>query len=200
MSRKAPREFLAAVMGEVYTLHFVPSFKHAKHYTGWAAEGRVPRRVVSHALGRGANLTKQQIEAGGTWVVADVEPGTHDRETQLKERGASRRCRVCKAERAIEAGRITPEQAMEQWVSASEYERGLLRQLFGLEPEAKPDLPPAKAFRPRPAPKPATPEQLAEMDALVDELCKQWRAELEEQPPSPKAQADSEHDWEMEAG
>ena len=75
MSRKAPREFLATVLGEVYTLHFVPSFKHAKHYTGWAAEGRVPRRVVSHALGRGANLTKQQIEAGGTWVVADVEPG-----------------------------------------------------------------------------------------------------------------------------
>ena len=141
MSRKAPREFLATVMGEVYTLHFVPSFKHAKHYTGWAAEGRVPRRVLSHALGRGANLTKQQIEAGGTWVVADVEPGTHDRETQLKERGASRRCRVCKAQRAIEAGRITPEQAMEQWASASVYERGLLRQLFGLAPEAKPDLP-----------------------------------------------------------
>ena len=89
---------------------------------------------------------------------------------------------------------------MEQWASASVYERGLLRQLFGLEPEAKPDLPPAKAFRPRPAPKPATPEQLAEMDALVDELCKQWRAELEEQSPSPKAQADSEHEWEMEAG
>ncbi len=34
MSRKAPREFLATVMGEVYTLHFVPSFKHAKHCTG----------------------------------------------------------------------------------------------------------------------------------------------------------------------
>jgi hypothetical protein len=34
MSRKAPREFLATVLGEVYTLHFVPSFKHAKHYTG----------------------------------------------------------------------------------------------------------------------------------------------------------------------
>ena len=38
MSRKAPREFFATVIGEVYTLHFVPSFKHAKHYTGWAAE------------------------------------------------------------------------------------------------------------------------------------------------------------------
>jgi hypothetical protein len=38
------------------------------------------------------------------------------------------------------------------------------------------------------------------MDAVVDELCRQWRAELEEQSPSPKAQADSENEWEMEAG
>jgi hypothetical protein len=36
-----------------------------------------------------------QYEAGGTFILVSVEPGTRDRETQLKERGASRHCAVC---------------------------------------------------------------------------------------------------------
>jgi hypothetical protein len=36
-----------------------------------------------------------QHQAGGTFILVSVEPGTRDRETQLKERGASRRCGIC---------------------------------------------------------------------------------------------------------
>ena len=89
MSRSAP-SWLATVPGAVYTLHFWPPYgdpevQHAGHYTGWAEDGRLNRRLVDHALGRGARLTQLQREAGGSWVVADVERGvTRDREHQLK--------------------------------------------------------------------------------------------------------------------
>jgi hypothetical protein len=39
-----------------------------------------------------------QLARGGSWRLAAVEPGTRDREAQLKERGASRRCEICKTE------------------------------------------------------------------------------------------------------
>ena len=68
-------------------------------------------------------------------MVADVEPGTRDRETQLKERGASRRCSVCKTTRAIEAGEITKEEALAQWETARPADRAVLREIFGMEPE-----------------------------------------------------------------
>ena len=123
MSRSTP-SWLSTVPGEVYTLHFWPPYgdpevQVAGHYTGWAQEGKLPYRLTDHALGRGARLTQVQREAGGTWVVADVEPGTRDRETQLKERGASRRCSVCKTVRDIEAGEITKEEALAKWETAT---------------------------------------------------------------------------------
>jgi hypothetical protein len=82
MSRSAP-SWLATTLGQVYTLHFWPPYgdpdvQQAKHYTGWAEEGRLARRLTDHALGRGARLTQVQRQAGGTWVVADVQQGTRD--------------------------------------------------------------------------------------------------------------------------
>ena len=99
MSRSAP-SWLATQLGDVYTLHFWPPYgdpegQRAGHYTGWAREGGLGSRLVDHVLGRGARLTQVQLGAGGSWVLADVESGvTRDRETQLKERSASRRCSV----------------------------------------------------------------------------------------------------------
>lgn len=193
MSRSAP-SWLAMTPGEVYTLHFWPPYgdpevQLAKHYTGWAEEGRLARRLTDHALGRGARLTQVQREAGGTWVVADVQQGTRDREQQLKERGAARRCNVCRASRDIESGKLTKEQALAQWENATDYERSLLREIFGMEPEA-----------PKPAPVPvrqmtraSEPEPLTitpEVDALVDALIESWT--------SPKAEPALE--TEIEAG
>jgi hypothetical protein len=173
---------LATVLGDAYTLHFWPPYgdpevQQAGHYTGWAQEGRLRRRLVDHVLGRGARLTQVQREAGGTWVVADVERGvTRDRETQLKERGAARRCSVCKAARDIEAGRVTKDEALAKWPDASPAERSILRKIFGLEPEPARAPEPVREFVPAPRPEPVA-EIPPDIDALVDVLVAGWKAE-----------------------
>jgi hypothetical protein len=203
MSRRGVPSGLAWQVGDVYTLHLWPPFgkpgvQQSGHYTGWALEGRLPYRLTDHALGRGARLTQLQRKAGGSWVLADVERGvTRDREHQLKYRGASRRCGVCRAERDVESGQITAGQALERagWDRATDYERGLLLEIFGLEA-----APPNLASRERlPDPEPieqrfpgeATPEQIAEMDGLVDGLVAQWTADPEgpEAGPEPELEA-----------
>jgi len=100
MSRHAPKGPPARERGWVYTLHLDPPLEHAKHYTGWKkdVEGQekdIEHRLAEHEAGRGARLTQIQLQRGGTWRLAGVDPGTRDRETQLKERGASRRCPIC---------------------------------------------------------------------------------------------------------
>jgi predicted GIY-YIG superfamily endonuclease len=112
MSRRAPTGPPATEQGTVYTLHFDPPYppgaaggaQVAKHYTGFATD--LDARLADHAAGKGARLTQVQLAAGGTWRLAATEPGTRDRETQLKERGASRRCPICKvqAQHEPEAG------------------------------------------------------------------------------------------------
>ena len=167
MSRRGAPSGLAWQVGDVYTLHLWPPFgtpgvQQSGHYTGWALEGRLPYRLTDHALGRGARLTQLQREAGGSWVLANVEHGvTKDREHQLKYRGASRRCEVCRAERDVEPGRISNEQALERagWDRATDYQRGLLLEIFELE-AAPPNLavrapapPEHKPFAPAPLPR-----------------------------------------------
>jgi len=185
-----------------------PGVQQSGHYTGWALEGRLPYRLTDHALGRGARLTQLQREAGGSWVLADVEHGvTRDREHQLKYRGASRRCGVCRAERAVESGEITREQALERagWDRATDYERGLLLEIFGLEaapanlavhqPQPEPD--PIEQHWPEPV-----TEITAEMDALVDELCARWRAEADaaaDAAVTPEPESDAEPELEASA-
>jgi hypothetical protein len=193
MSRSAP-SWLATTLGQVYTLHFWPPYgdpdvQQAKHYTGWAEEGRLARRLTDHTLGRGARLTQVQRQTGGTWVIADVQPGTRDREQQLKERGAARRCSVCKAIRDIEAGNLTKEQALAQWQTATEAERSLLREIFGMEPQSVRAAPvPVREITTAPAPEPV--KYGPEIDALVDALIESWTAPHPE--PAPE--------MEMEAG
>ena len=59
-------------------------------------------RLADHDAGQGARLTQVQLAAGGTWRLASAEPGTRDLEAQRKERGASRRCPICRAEAQAE--------------------------------------------------------------------------------------------------
>ena len=202
MSRRGAPSGLAWQVGDVYTLHLWPPFgmpdvQQSGHYTGWAREGRLGSRLVDHVLGRGARLTQVQIGAGGSWVLADVESGaTRDREAQLKERSASRRCSVCRAQRAVEAGRITKEEALARsgWSRARDYERGILLDIFGLEkqPDRIPEIHSPRPFAPLPSPAPVT-EIDPEIDALVDALCAEWS--------SPKAEASADApELEAEAG
>jgi predicted GIY-YIG superfamily endonuclease len=182
VSRSAP-SWLARGIGDAYTLHFWPPYgdpagQQAKHYTGWASKGNLIKRLTDHALGRGARLTQVQKQAGGSWVVADVEHGvTADREAQLKERGASRRCSVCQAQRAAEAGRMTKEEALAKsgWDRASAYERGLLLEIFGLEkePERIPETQCPEPFVPVLSPAPAAGVDPG-LDVVVDALVASW--------------------------
>lgn len=109
MSRRAPSGPPATEQGVVYTLHFDPPYppraaegvqvarqQVARHYTGWARD--LDARLAEHEAGRGARLTQVQLAAGGSWRLASAEPGTRDREAQLKERGATRRCPICRTE------------------------------------------------------------------------------------------------------
>jgi predicted GIY-YIG superfamily endonuclease len=189
MSRRAPSG-RAWQVGEVYTLHFWPPYgdpevQQAKHYTGWTEKGQLARRLTEHALGRGARLTQVQREAGGTWVVADVQPGTRDREQQLKERGAARRCEVCRAIADYEAGQLTQPEALARarWASATPPERRVLLDIFGIEqaPEHIPEpLPEVRPFSP--VPDPQVIEATPELEALVAELEKGWHKEARAEP------------------
>jgi hypothetical protein len=184
--------------GLVYTLHLWPPIAHAKHYTGYAtSEKRLPERLTDHALGRGARLTQVQVERGGSWVVAQTEPGDGRKERSLKQHGAARRCEVCKAVGGYQAGELSREQALGRagWDRASEHERGLLLDMFGLSQAPQPaPAQPADGPRPEmpapqpgpavgevrvvPAPRPAPAARhiTPEIVALVDRLQATWTA------------------------
>jgi hypothetical protein len=125
-------------------------------------------------------------------VVGLIEPGGPVRERQIKGHDAARHCDVCQALKGYQAGELTPEQALGRagWARASELERGLLAEIFGIDraevdAEKVPSVPP-KPFIPQPRPELVKPTP--EIDALVDALIAGWT--------SPKADAEAE----LEAG
>jgi len=80
--------------GTIYLIHFDRPYRHARHYTGWAAD--LDARLADHAAGRGARLLAVIADAGIGWTLARTWPGTRIRERQLKRQGgASRRCPHC---------------------------------------------------------------------------------------------------------
>jgi predicted GIY-YIG superfamily endonuclease len=84
----------------VYLLHFTESYRHAKHYTGYARDERaLERRLRHHRNGSGARLMQVVTEAGIGFTVARTWPdGDRDKERRLKRSGgASRYCPVCRA-------------------------------------------------------------------------------------------------------
>lgn len=194
MSRSKPSG-LATEMGDVYSFHFVPRLAHAGHYSGWTRAGRVPARNAEHHQGRGAKITAAQREAGGSWIVTDVEPGTRDNEQQRKEHGRARDCTVCKADRAYKAGELDAEQALRAagWDRMTQYEKCLAVQALGV-----PEVPAALAadLEPKQAAKPIVqqwqrPAEITpEVAALADGLIARWTARPKE--PAPE--------YEMEAG
>ena len=91
----------------------------------------------------------------------------------MKERGAARRCSVCKASRDIESGTLTREEALARWADATDYERSLLREIFGTEPEAAKPAPVPLREMTR-APEPEALNLTPEVEALVDALIESW--------------------------
>ena len=181
----------------VYTLHLWPPIAHAKHYTGSAMERQLARRLTDHALGRGARLTQVQVERGGSWVLAQTEPGGRAEERRLRQHGAARRCEVCKAADGYQSGQLTATEARTRvgWDRASQHERGLLLGIFGLSraPENLPAEPAARQGTPAtwtgaahvPAPRSASDvhyQVTPEVVALVGQLETAWAARREAVP------------------
>ncbi len=181
----------------VYTLHLWPPLGHAGHYTGTTPERRLVLRLADHALGRGARLTQVQIERGGWWVVAQTQPGGRGLERRLKQHGATRRCKVCRAVDGYRAGELTAEVALARagWDRSNEVQRSILLEIFGLpKPPEATSTPPREAAPPqapdvaRPEPQ-LTPEPDPEIDAVVDALINSWRSPKPEAQPQPGAEA-----------
>jgi predicted GIY-YIG superfamily endonuclease len=87
-----------------YLLHFIPRFKHAGHYLGYADD--IGRRVYEHEFGKsGVRLITAAVAAGvQLHLVRTWEGGDRTLERQLKGRakGSShlpRLCPICKEEK-----------------------------------------------------------------------------------------------------
>ena len=89
----------------VYLIHFDVPYAHARHYTGWTACD-LQGRLAEHSAGRGARLMAVITQAGIGWTLARTWKGSRARERQLKRQGgASRRCPICRAQRARRGAR-----------------------------------------------------------------------------------------------
>ncbi len=91
-------------VGVIYLIHFDQPIGDlanprgfASHYTGWTLD--LPARLIDHAAGRGARLMQVIGELGIGWQLARIWTGTRTRERSLKQRGATRRCPVCRLAR-----------------------------------------------------------------------------------------------------
>ena len=189
----------------VYTLHLWPPLGHAGHYTGSTSERRLARRLTDHALGRGARLTQVQVERGGSWVLAQTQPGGRITERQLKKHGAARRCEVCKATADYRAGELTAPEALARagWDRSNPVQRSLLLDIFGIPepPTAAAADPPEAAAAPAPVAPGPRPERLLgwpwpgspapaldpELDAVVDALIADWTTPHPAAHPSPES-------------
>lgn len=91
----------------VYLLHFDRPYKHAKHYLGFARDGRLDERIDEHYFatpGDGKHHRLMQVirAAGISFSVVRTWTGGRQRERQLKRQGgASRLCPECKAARGV---------------------------------------------------------------------------------------------------
>ena len=162
-----------------------------------AIERRLAQRLTDHALGRGARLTQVQVERGGTWVLAQTQPGDRTTERRLKQHGATRRCEVCKAVDGYRAGELTANTALARagWDRSNEAQRSILLEILGL-----PKPPEASSTQPREA-APAQPPDASrqepqlspvpdpEIDAVVGALIKGWRSPKAEVQPQPGSAA-----------
>lgn len=82
--------------GTIYLIHFAEPYQHARHYIGWAKEGRLFIRLDQHRKGSGARLMEVVTEAEIDWWVSRLWRGDRNKERRLKNQGgASRLCPDC---------------------------------------------------------------------------------------------------------
>lgn len=78
----------------VYLIHFNKSYKHARHYLGYARN--LDARIAHHRNGTGARLMQVVNDAGIEWSVVRTWPGGRTVERLLKARkNAPYLCPIC---------------------------------------------------------------------------------------------------------
>lgn len=82
----------------IYVLHFHTPLAHARHYIGCTAN--LHQRLITHASGRGARLTRELRDQGITWELGGLYSCTHAEmrrnERNLKTMHNSERyCQIC---------------------------------------------------------------------------------------------------------
>ncbi len=90
-------------VGVLYLLHFDEPIgdptrpkMSARHYLGWAKDGKLIERLDRHAKGEGASITRWAVEHGIGWTVVLLRDGTRDDERRLKKNGNHhRKCFLC---------------------------------------------------------------------------------------------------------
>jgi predicted GIY-YIG superfamily endonuclease len=82
--------------GTIYLLHFDRPFGHARHYLGWTRD--LDARLAAHGKSDGSALMRAVAAAGIGWRLAATWEGDRYRERQLKARGHTRKCPICRAE------------------------------------------------------------------------------------------------------
>jgi predicted GIY-YIG superfamily endonuclease len=82
--------------GTIYLLHFDRPFGHARHYLGWTRD--LDARLAAHGKASGSALMRAVAAAGIGWRLAATWEGDRYRERQLKARGHTRKCPICRAE------------------------------------------------------------------------------------------------------
>jgi hypothetical protein len=152
--------------GTVYLLHLDPPFKHARHYVGWTSN--LTGRLEDHRAGRGAKLLRAVREAGGTFRLARIWPGTRSLERAIKDRKDSPRlCPECTPHpRPLVTGRSAPVRARREAVPEAEVQ--------GV-----------------PAPSAGLSDDLL---ALTDRLISGWRAELGLDAVAAQPETEAEHE------
>lgn len=82
----------------LYLLHFLPAYKHAGHYLGYADD--IEPRFYAHLHGRGARLTQVARDAGCTLLLVRIWEGA-DRKTERTFKNRSHvpmLCPICRGE------------------------------------------------------------------------------------------------------
>jgi predicted GIY-YIG superfamily endonuclease len=87
----------------VYLIHFLKSYKHARHYLGYSEN--LDKRITDHLCGMGARLMEVITEAKIEWKVVRTWKGDRKLERRLRNRKeAPALCPICSGKGALKRG------------------------------------------------------------------------------------------------
>ena len=93
----------------VYLIHFLKSYKHARHYLGYSEN--LDKRITDHLCGMGARLMEVITEAKIEWKVVRTWKGDRKLERRLKNRKeAPSLCPICSGKSALKRGNYKREE------------------------------------------------------------------------------------------